>query len=136
MNYPPQTPFEQTRDVDFTNVLTNAIVGDDPETPVFTARAGQLVRFRILNANGHLRNNVFNLHGHFWQEEPYASNSKVIGNNPLSEFKGTQYGIGPSSHYEVIPVNGAGGARRITGDFLYRTQESSCLMEESGASSV
>ena len=124
MNYPPETPFEKTRDFDFTNVLTNAIVGGDPETPIFTAQAGQLVRFRILNANGHLRNNVFNLHGHFWQEEPYTSNSKMIGNNPLSEFKGMQYGIGPSSHYEVIPVNGAGGARRITGDYLYRTQES------------
>jgi manganese oxidase len=124
MNYAPQTPFEKTRDFDFTNVLTNAIVGGDPETPIFTAQAGQMVRFRILNANGHMRNNVFNLHGHFWQEEPFMSNSKVIGNNPLSEFKGALYGIGPSSHYEVIPVNGAGGARRITGDYLYRTQES------------
>jgi manganese oxidase len=124
MNYAPETPFEKTRDFDFTNVLTNAQVGEDPQTPIFTAQAGQLVRFRILNANGHMRNNVFNLHGHFWQDEPYMSNSKVIGNNPLSEFKGSLYGIGPSSHYEVIPVNGAGGARRITGDFLYRTQES------------
>ncbi|HEX3253961.1 MAG TPA: hypothetical protein VHS05_31290 [Pyrinomonadaceae bacterium] len=124
MNYPPETPFEQTRNFDFTNVLTNAMVGGDPKTPVFTAQAGQLVRFRILNANGHLRNNVFNLHGHFWQDEPYTSGSKVIGNNPLSEFKGTQYGVGPTSHYEVIPVNGAGGARRVPGDYLYRTQES------------
>lgn len=124
MNYAPDTPFEQTRNFDFTNVLTNAIVGGDPETPIFTAQAGQQVRFRILNSNGHMRNNVFNLHGHFWQEEPYTSNSKVIGNNPLSEFKGAQYGVGPSSHYEVIPVNGAGGARRVSGDYLYRTQES------------
>jgi hypothetical protein len=124
MNYPPETPFEKTRDFDFTNVLTNAQVGGDPETPVFTARAGDLIRFRILNANGHMRNNVFNLHGHFWQDEPYTSGSKVIGSNPLSEFKGAQYGVGPTSHYEVIPVNGAGGARRIPGDYLYRTQES------------
>ena len=124
MNYPPETPFEKTRDFDFTNVLTNTIVGGDPETPIFTAQAGQPVRFRILNANGHMRNNVFNLHGHFWQDEPYTSNSKVIGNNPLSEFKGALYGVGPSSHYEVIPVNGAGGARRVTGDYLYRTHES------------
>ena len=124
MGYAPETPFENTRNFDFTNVLTNAMVGGDPQTPVFTARAGQQVRFRVLNANGHARNNVFNLHGHFWQEEPYANNSKLIGNNPLSEFKGSQYGIGPSSHYEVIPVNGAGGARRVTGDYLYRTQTS------------
>src|SRR5690349_1317658 len=124
MGYAPETPFEITRNFDFTNVLTNAQVGSDPQTPVFTARAGQQVRFRILNANGHARNNVFNLHGHFWQEEPFANKSKMIGDNPLSEFKGSQFGIGPSSHYEVIPVNGAGGARRVTGDYLYRTQES------------
>jgi hypothetical protein len=124
MNYAPETPFTTTRTFDFTNVLTNAQVGGDPQTPVFTAQAGQAVRFRILNANGHMRNNVFNLHGHFWQDEPYTNNSKSIGNNPLSEFKGALYGIGPSSHYEVIPVNGAGGARRVPGDYLYRTQES------------
>jgi hypothetical protein len=124
MNYAPETPVEKTRDFDFTNVLTNAQVGGDPQTPVFTARAGENVRFRILSANGHMRNTVFNLHGHFWQEEPYTNNSKEIGNNPLSEFKGSQYGIGPSSHYEVIPVNGAGGARRVTGDYLYRDQMS------------
>lgn len=124
MGYAPETDFGTTRNFDFTNVLTNAIVGGDPQTPVFTARAGQEVRFRILNANGHMRNGVFNLHGHFWQEEPYEKNSRLIGNNPLSEFKGALYGIGPSSHYEVIPVNGAGGARRVAGDYLYRSQGS------------
>ena len=124
MNYAPETPFELTRNFDFTNVLTNAAVGGDPQTPIFTAQAGQAVRFRILNANGHMRNNVFNLHGHFWQDEPFTNNSKAIGNNPFSEFKGTLYGIGPSAHYEVIPVNGAGGGRRVPGDYLYRTQES------------
>jgi len=124
MGYVPETSFENTRNFDFTNVLTNALVGGDPQTPVFTARAGQAVRFRVLNANGHTRNNVLNVHGHFWQEEPYTNKSKVIGSNPLSEVKGAQYGIGPSSHYEVIPTNGAGGARRVTGDYLYRTQHS------------
>ena len=122
MGFAPETPFEITRNFDFTNVLTNAMVGGDPMTPVFTARAGQQVRFRVLNANGHARNNVFNLHGHFWQDEPFTNNSKAIGNNPLSEFKGSQFGVGASSHYEVIPVNGAGGGRRVTGDYLYRTQ--------------
>jgi hypothetical protein len=124
MAYPPETDFETTNTFDFTNVLTNAQVGGDPLTPVFKAQAGQEVRFRILNANGHARNNVFNLHGHFWQEEPYTNNSKSIGNNPLSEFKGSQYGVGPTSHYEVIPVNGAGGKALVTGDYLYRTQHS------------
>ena len=121
MGYAPETPFDNTNNFDFTNVLTNALVGGDPQTPVFTARAGQQVRFRVLNANGHARNNVFTLHGHFWQEEPYLNKSKSIGNNPLSEVKGSQYGVGPSSHYEVNPVNGAGGKARVTGDYLYRT---------------
>jgi len=124
MNYPPDTKFEATRDFDFTNVLTNAAVGGDPQTPVFTAKAGQQVRFRVLNANGHMRNNVFAVHGHFWQEEPYTNASTVIGNNPLSEVKGSVYGVGPSSHYEVNPTNGAGGGRRVPGDYLYRTMES------------
>ena len=121
MAYLPETSFEDTNTFDFTNVLTNAQVGGDPLTPVFRATVGQAIRFRILNANGHARNNVFNLHGHFWQEEPYTNASKSIGNNSLSEFKGAQYGVGPTSHYEVIPVNGAGGKTRVTGDFLYRT---------------
>ncbi|MDX6498502.1 MAG: manganese oxidase [Blastocatellia bacterium] len=122
--YAPETDFTSTRNFDFTYVLTNAVVGGDPQTPVFTATAGQQVRFRILNANGHTRNNVFALHGHFWQDEPYTNGSKVIGNNPLSEVKGATYGVGPSSHYEAFPMNGAGGARKIPGDYLYRSQES------------
>jgi len=124
MNYAPETPLTITRSFDFTNVLTNAQVGGDPQTPVFTAKAGQDVRFRVLSANGHGRSIAFQVHGHFWQEEPYTNNSTVIGNNPLSEVKGTQYGVGPTSHFDIVPSNGAGGARRITGDYLYRDQMS------------
>jgi len=62
------------------------------------------------------------------QQRQTHNTSKAIGNNPLSEFKDVQYGIGPSSHYEVIPVNRAGGARRVTGDYLWRTQES-CMFD-------
>lgn len=122
MNYSPTTPLELTRDFVFTNVLSNAQVAGDPQTPIFTAQAGQQVRFRILNANGHNRQNVFQAHGHFWQEEPYINNSTVIGNNPLSEVKGARYGVGPTSHYDLVLSNGAGGARRVPGDYLYRTQ--------------
>jgi hypothetical protein len=67
---------------------------------------------------------------------PKLTISKAIGSNPFSEFKGAQYGIGPSSHYEVIPVNGAGGARRVAGDYLYRTQESFNSRAASGHLSV
>ena len=123
MGYAPETPFSKTRTFDFTNVLTNAQVGGDPETPVFTAKVGDQVRFRVLTANGHMRNAVFNLHGHAWQEEPFKNFSKEIGDNPLSEHKGAQYGVGPTSHYNLIPVNGA-GAGRVGGDYLYRDQMS------------
>ena len=113
-----------TRNRDFTNVLSNSIVGEDPVTPIFTARAGEQVRFRILHPAGHARNAVFQTHGHIWEEEPYTSDSKVIGMNPLSEWKGSQYGIGPGSHFDVLPKNGAGGKFAVTGDYLYRDQGS------------
>ncbi len=124
MGYEPDLPLEQTRAIDFTNSLSNAQVGGDPVTPVFTAKAGTPVRFRVLNSNGHARNNVFQVHGHIWQQEPYINNSTQIGNNPLSEWKGAQQGHGASNHMEVVPMNGAGGARGVSGDYLYRTQSS------------
>jgi hypothetical protein len=124
MGYEPDLPLEETRAFDYTNSLSNATVGGDPVTPVFTAKAGTPVRFRVLNSNGHARNNVFQVHGHIWQQEPYINNSTQIGNNPLSEWKGAQQGHGASNHMEVVPVNGAGGARKVPGDYLYRTQSS------------
>jgi hypothetical protein len=105
-------------------VLSNSQVGGDPLTPVFTARIGQPVRFRILMPGGHARNNVFQLHGHIWEEEPYASNSTVFGSNPLSEWKGAQYGIGAGSHFDLLLKHGAGGNFQIPGDYLYRSQQS------------
>ena len=82
LGFAPDTPLEQTRDFIFTNALTNALVGGDPVTPVFTATAGTPVRFRILQPAGHARNGVFQVHGHIWEEEPYASNSMIIGSQP------------------------------------------------------
>jgi len=137
MGYAPETHLSCGRDEDgnlitdctngrdFTNVLSNSMVGgEDPVTPVFTARAGQQVRFRILHPGGHARNNVMQVHGHAWEEEPYTSNSTVLGHNPLSEWKGAQYGVGPGSHFDLLLKNGAGGAFRVPGDYLYRDQNS------------
>jgi hypothetical protein len=130
MGFDPDTPLNSdpsdgrtpTRDYDFTNVLSNSQIGGyDPETPVFTATAGQDVRIRLLQTGGHSRNNVFMLHGHIWEEEPYANNSTALGSNPLSEWKGSQYGVGPGSHFDFMLKNGAGGAGRVPGDYLYRT---------------
>jgi hypothetical protein len=121
LQYNVDTPFEETRKENFTNSLSNTQVGGDPVTPVFTAMAGQAIRFRVLQPGGHPRSNTFMLHGHIWEEQPYTNKSTVIGTNPLSEWKGSQYGIGPGSHFDVLLKNGAGGKFGIPGDYLYRS---------------
>jgi hypothetical protein len=120
MGFEPDTPLDQTRNEVFTNALHNSQVGGDPVTPVFTAEAGQPVRIRVLQPGGHARNSAFLLHGHIWEEEPYEANSTRLGSNPLSEWKGTQGGHGPSNHFDVLLKNGAGGIFRVTGDYLFR----------------
>jgi hypothetical protein len=125
MNFAPHTSLEETRTFDFTNVLSDAKVGGPPVTPVFTAAAGQPVRLRLVMPGGHGRNSVFNLHGHIWEEEPYLNGSAALGSNPLSEWKGAQYGIGPGSHFDLLLKNGAGGKFAVPGDYLYRNQTSS-----------
>jgi hypothetical protein len=124
MGFPPDTPLEKTRDFDFTNVLTNAQVGGDPVTPVFFASAGQEIRIRMLMPGGHARNDDYLLHGHIWEEEPYISGSQALGSNPLSNWVGSQVGIGPGSHFDFLPKGGAGGRFHVPGDYLYRTFQS------------
>ncbi|MFN2563581.1 MAG: copper oxidase [Gemmatimonadaceae bacterium] len=129
MGHSPAMPLDQTRKLDFTNVLRNDFIpdGGDPLTPVFLASAGEKVRFRILQPGGHQRNHVFQVHGHTWQEFPYALNSYgqlVIGDNPTSQLIGSQFGIGPSSHFDIVLQNGAGGKFKTLGDYLYRDQQS------------
>ncbi|HEY0020605.1 MAG TPA: hypothetical protein VGC13_30175 [Longimicrobium sp.] len=123
MGYAPVTSLETTRDFVFTNSLLNGQVGGAPQTPIFTAPAGAQVRFRVVGPGGHARNSVFNLHGHVWQELPYLNQSRVLGNNPLSEYKGTMIGHGPTNHFDVL-LSSAGGRSKIQGDYLYRDQTS------------
>lgn len=113
-------PGEEHVDGDFANALSNSQVGGDPETPVFTAKAGTAIRLRILNPGGHTRNSVFVLHGHTWQREPYVSSSTAIGTNPYSQWTGSQTGHGPANHFDVVPQHGAGGKFAVPGDYLYR----------------
>ena len=126
---PAESPLGETRKLDYTNVLHNSFVpdGGGPMTPTFLAAAGEQVRFRLLQPGGHQRNHVFNLHGHAWQEFPYALNSSgqlILGNNPTSQVIGAQFGIGPSSHFDILLLNGAGGRFKTLGDYLYRDQQS------------
>jgi hypothetical protein len=122
IGFAPDTPLEKTRDFDFTNVLSNAQVGgQDPVTPVFFASAGQEIRIRMLHPGGHPRNDNYLLHGHIWEQEPYTNSSQTIGSNPLSNWVGSQGGVGPGTHFDFIPKGGAGGRFRVPGDYLYRT---------------
>jgi hypothetical protein len=121
MQYNPETPFTETRKKVFTNSLSNTQVNANPETPIFTATAGQAIRFRLLQPGGHPRSNTFMLHGHIWEEQPYTNASTKIGTNPLSEWKGSQYGVGPGSHFDILLKNGAGGKFGVPGDYLYRS---------------
>jgi len=119
-------PAESTHQIDMTNALHNTQIGGrDPVTPIFTASTGKQVRFRVLHSGGHARNNVFMVHGHIWQEMPYQTGTKstVIGFKDDSPWHGSQYGHGPSNHFDVV-INGAGGRFNVTGDYLYRTFQS------------
>ncbi len=126
----PQTgcpnPAESTHQIDVRNVLHNSQIGGlDPVTPIFTAKTGQEVRFRVLHSGGHARNNVFMVHGHIWQEMPYQTGSKstVIGFKNDSPWHGSQYGHGPSNHFDTV-IYSAGGRFGVQGDYLYRTFQS------------
>jgi hypothetical protein len=121
MNYAPETPLEVTRTFDFTNALSNTQVGGDPETPVFESKPGMPTRFRLLQPGGHSRNNVFTLHGHVWDEEPYLNDSTMLGARDESELFGAMMGVGPSAHFNLLMRNGAGGAFSVPGDYLFRT---------------
>ena len=112
------------------------------------------MRLRLVQPGGHQRNNIFQLHGHVWEEEPYTTTAPPIGgcvsgatiiapivvcstviadnpvstndlvNNRRSEWEGAQMGVGPGSHFDIIPSGGAGGTFKVSGDYLFRTHHS------------
>ena len=119
----PETPPTQTRDfTQFNLLMSNAWVGQDPETQVFTASVGSQTRMRILHPGGHENPVVFTLDGHVWQEHPVLSGSSStrLGANNKCEWKGSRDGLGASDHYDALLQGGAGGLMGATGDFLYR----------------
>ncbi|MCB1054006.1 MAG: hypothetical protein KDD11_00660, partial [Acidobacteria bacterium] len=119
--YKPESAPTRTREItDFDDVFTNAFIGNrDPVTPVFTADAGVPARFRVVHPGGHTQAHVFNVHGHVWEQTPYIDDSHEIGDNPTSPWVGARYGHGPSNHFDAVLKHGAGGAYRVTGDYLY-----------------
>jgi manganese oxidase len=99
--------------------LSNTLVNADPQTPVFAASKDMPVRFRMIHPAG-ISEQVFVLHGHVWQEQPYVNGSTEIGNNPLSQSEGSRDGFGPNISFDAV-IGKAGGSAGVTGDYLYRT---------------
>lgn len=112
---------EGVNEKDLRDVLSSKN-GRDPETPIFTAKTGTSVRFRVLDPAGHPRQHGFTVFGHHWQFEPWKENSTKQGNNPLTFEVGSDSGIGPTRHVNILTK--AGGLFAKPGDYLYRTQES------------
>ena len=89
---------------------------------------GTSVRFRVSEPTGHPRQHGFTLHGHSWFHEPWVNNSTVqwrpgVDPEPNSMNLGTQGGHSARRHWNIILPN-AGGGFGVTGDYLFRTQES------------
>ena len=94
----------------------------DPQTQIFNASPNgpHYGRMRVLMPGGHARGITYTLHGHEWNSRPYINNSTEIGDNPLSEYYGTQEGINPTGHWDF--VIDLGGPFNVTGDYLWRDQ--------------
>jgi hypothetical protein len=90
-----------------------------PQMPIFVAKAGTPVRFRMLHPGGTGDGQNVTIHGHLWPEEPYVNNSTKIGANPASQFLGS-WNHGPDNHLDIV-IDQAGGQGKVTGDYLYRT---------------
>jgi hypothetical protein len=128
MGWEIDTPEEDQNMADFSNVLSSRDPNPactecgDPATPLFTATAGQPIRFRVVHPAGHPRQHGFTVFGHHWNFEPWTANSTRQGTNPFTFEVGSYSGIGPTRHDNILTT--AGGLLNIPGDYLYRTQES------------
>jgi manganese oxidase len=99
------------------NIPSSSPAGD-PKTPVFTANIGDQVRFRMTHPLGTGDSQVFTVHGHSWQRNPYQNNSLIIGNNNLSQWLGSRDNHGSSDHFDLV-IDKAGGNFGRQGDYLY-----------------
>jgi len=102
------------------NPQTCTTVGqvNDPQTPLFTAGIGETARFRMTHPFGTGTSQVFTLHGHDWQRNPYKSDSQAIGDQSLSQWLGSRDNHGSTDHFDLV-VNKAGGEWGRPGDYLY-----------------
>jgi manganese oxidase len=103
---------------DFSCMQSNVLIPREPATPIFRADIGDTARFRMTHPYGTGTSQVFSLHGHVWQRNPYAQDSTVIGDNPLSQWLGSRDNHGSTDHFDMV-IDKAGGASGQAGDYLY-----------------
>jgi hypothetical protein len=105
----------------------------DPITPLLTVGVGEQLRLRVVHPTGHPRNHSFAFSGHSWPAEPFGNyndaasdiGSRWMGehaNNWSRRLYGATSGIGPGRHLNLV-LGPAGGPNRISGDYLYRSQD-------------
>ena len=103
---------------DFSCMTSNQLVNAEPQTPIYTANAGDKVRFRLLHTFGTGTSQVFSLHGHAWQRNPYTDNSTKLGDQKLSQWLGSRDNYGSTDHADIL-LSKAGGEGGRPGDYLY-----------------
>jgi len=105
---------------DFSCMLSNQLIQpqSDPQTPIFTAAAGDQARFRLAHPFGTGTSQVVSLHGHVWQRNPYTNSSTVLSTNSLSQWIGSRDNHGSTDHFDIL-VDKAGGEGGREGDYLY-----------------
>src|SRR5713226_7351896 len=107
--------------IDFSCMTSDQLIQTaqkDPQTPILTANVGDAVRFRMTHPFGTGTSQVFTVHGHVWQRNPYTNDSTVIGTNSLSQWIGSRDNHGATDHFELV-VDRAGGEAGQAGDYLY-----------------
>src|SRR5689334_17447265 len=72
----------------------------------------------MLHTFGTGTSQVFSLHGHNWQRNPYLNNSTVLGDNKLSQWLGSRDNYGSTDHADIL-LSKAGGEGGRPGDYLY-----------------
>lgn len=101
---------------------SNSLIGNkDPETPVYKARPGQEMRFRVTTPVGYARNTTLTILGHNWRDEPFISvngPSDVMDNSPVGRYRSTTDNIVTGNSWNILTK--AGGSRAAPGDYLYR----------------
>ncbi|MFL5355907.1 MAG: copper oxidase [Archangium sp.] len=128
LGLPPHADEGTANDQQYGNIFSSSVYGD-PETPVFTVKAGTPYRIRVVQPSGHARQHAFTLHGAEWMHDAWqdGSGSDFIGSNTKSCAVGTQDGMSVMKAWNFVPLYGAGGPNAIPGDYMYRDQANAML---------